>query len=209
MTSRRTVLKTALLGVAGLGLGCAPLEPRRRGAADPAAEAFLDDLQRRTFRYFWETTNPANGLAHDRYPRRSFASMAAVGFALTAYPIGVQRRYVDRGRGRRAGARDPALPRRCAAGRRPDRHDRASRLLLPFRRHGAGPALRADRIVDRRHRLAARRHAVLPGLFRPAGRARDRRAGRSHLCAGRLALGAAARAADLARLEPGGRFPPL
>jgi hypothetical protein len=64
--------------------------------ADPATEAFLDDLQRRTFRFFWETTNPANGLARDRFPTPSFASMAAVGFALTAYPIGVHRGFVPR-----------------------------------------------------------------------------------------------------------------
>ena len=48
-----------------------------------APDVFLDDVQRRTFQYFWDTTNPANGLARDRYPTPSFASMAAVGFALT------------------------------------------------------------------------------------------------------------------------------
>lgn len=97
MTSRRNFLKTGLLGLAGLGVGCTPYPPPGASARRPAGdEAFLDDLQRRTFRYFWETTNAANGLAHDRWPGRSFASMAAVGFALTAYPIGVQRGYVAR-----------------------------------------------------------------------------------------------------------------
>jgi hypothetical protein len=90
--TRRDFLSLAALGIAG---ACAPLE-RPGAGADPATDAFLEDVQRRTFRYFWDTTNPANGLAHDRYPTRSFASMAAVGFALTAYPIGVQRRFVDR-----------------------------------------------------------------------------------------------------------------
>ena len=94
MTDRRTFLKLAALGISGLGGGCAT--PNPAPARDSGDEAFLDDLQRRTFRFFWETTNPENGLAHDRYPTRSFASMAAVGFALTAYPIGVQRRFVTR-----------------------------------------------------------------------------------------------------------------
>jgi len=58
--------------------------------------AFLDSLQRDTFRYFWETTNPKNGLVPDRAPRPSFASIAAVGFGLTSYLVGVERGYVTR-----------------------------------------------------------------------------------------------------------------
>ena len=58
--------------------------------------AFLDSLQRDTFRYFWETTNPENGLVPDRVPRPSFASIAAVGFELTSYLVGVKRGYVTR-----------------------------------------------------------------------------------------------------------------
>jgi hypothetical protein len=64
-------------------------------AADPFADPFLGDLERRTFRFFWETANPRNGLIPDRYPTRSYASIAAVGFGLTAYPIGVQRGYIS------------------------------------------------------------------------------------------------------------------
>ncbi|MCU0453830.1 MAG: Tat pathway signal protein [Bacteroidetes bacterium] len=71
------------------------------GLADAAVDSafvandpFLDTLQHRTFRFFWDTTNPENGLAVDRYPTRSFSSVAALGFALTSYPIGIQRGYV-------------------------------------------------------------------------------------------------------------------
>ena len=46
--------------------------------------------------WFWQTTNPANGLTPDRWPTQSFSSVAAIGFALTAYPIGVERGYVGR-----------------------------------------------------------------------------------------------------------------
>lgn len=57
---------------------------------------FLDSLQKDTFRYFWETTNPENGLVPDRAPSNSFASIAAVGFGLTSYLVGVERGYVTR-----------------------------------------------------------------------------------------------------------------
>lgn len=84
-------------------VACAPAAvPEARGAARgslPAvrpAEAFLDTLQERTFRYFWETANPANGLVPDRWPTPSFSSVAAVGFGLTAYPVGVERGYITR-----------------------------------------------------------------------------------------------------------------
>ena len=93
VTNRRDFMK---LGALGLAAGLAAPAPGRDRPAAGADEAFLDDLQRRTFRFFWETSNPENGLARDRWPRPSFASMAAVGFALTAYPIGVQRRFVTR-----------------------------------------------------------------------------------------------------------------
>ena len=60
------------------------------------ATPFLDTVQARTFDFFWETTNPDNGLTPDRWPDPPFSSVAAVGFALTAYPIGVERGYVTR-----------------------------------------------------------------------------------------------------------------
>jgi hypothetical protein len=75
-------------------VSCAPDERNRTGAElwDP----FLDTLQYDTFRFFWETTNPVNGLVHDRYPTPAFSSVAAVGFGLTIYPIGVERGYITR-----------------------------------------------------------------------------------------------------------------
>jgi len=53
-------------------------------------------LQRRTFNFFWDLTPPANGLTPDRWPTEQFSSIAAVGFALTAYPVGVERAWITR-----------------------------------------------------------------------------------------------------------------
>lgn len=72
-----------------------PSAPSTHGLSD-AERALLDDLEQRTFRFFWETTDARTGLAPDRWPTPSFASIAAVGFALTAYPIGVERGWITR-----------------------------------------------------------------------------------------------------------------
>lgn len=66
------------------------------GQITPRQTAFLDTLEQRTFAWFWERTNATNGLAPDRWPTKSFSSVAAIGFALTAYPIGIERGYVTR-----------------------------------------------------------------------------------------------------------------
>ena len=62
----------------------------------PEDLAFLDDLERRTFFWFWDKANQANGLVPDREPAPSFSSVAAIGFGLTAYPIGVERGWITR-----------------------------------------------------------------------------------------------------------------
>ncbi|HSR13393.1 MAG TPA: Tat pathway signal protein, partial [Thermodesulfobacteriota bacterium] len=59
-------------------------------------EAFLEIVERDTFNFFWKTTNPRNGLTPDRFPDPPFSSIAGVGFALTAYPVGAKRGYVSR-----------------------------------------------------------------------------------------------------------------
>jgi len=59
-------------------------------------DPFLADVETRTFDYFWRTTDARTGLTPDRSPSPSFSSIAAVGFALTAYPVGVAEGYVSR-----------------------------------------------------------------------------------------------------------------
>ena len=55
-----------------------------------------DALQRVSFDYFLHETNPLNGLVVDKTIEGSPASIAAVGLALSAYPIGVERGFIKR-----------------------------------------------------------------------------------------------------------------
>lgn len=61
-----------------------------------ALPPLFQDIEKRTFQFFWDTTNEQNGMTPDRYPSRPFASIASIGFALTAYPIGIERGWVSR-----------------------------------------------------------------------------------------------------------------
>src|SRR5688572_7119509 len=92
---RRHARAVALLCAATLLSGCS-VTTSTGANVDRSAQAFLDTLALRTFHFFWNTTNAQNGLTPDRYPTRSFSSVAAVGFALTAYPVGVERGYITR-----------------------------------------------------------------------------------------------------------------
>jgi hypothetical protein len=58
--------------------------------------ARLDALQRHAFEYFLHETNPANGLVADKSVPGAPASIAAVGFALAAYLVGVERGWMTR-----------------------------------------------------------------------------------------------------------------
>jgi hypothetical protein len=59
-------------------------------------DPFLDTLQELSFRYFWDETNPANGLTADRAPSKPFCSIAANGFGLTCYLVGVEHKWITR-----------------------------------------------------------------------------------------------------------------
>ena len=71
--------------------------PSGRDVRSPQSEAaLLDDVEQRTFHFFWDLTDPNTHLIPDRAPTESFSSIAAVGFGLTAYGIGAERGYVTR-----------------------------------------------------------------------------------------------------------------
>jgi hypothetical protein len=66
---------------------------------------FIDDLQERSFRYFWEQADPNTGLVPDRArmdgsplpeSHRDVASIAATGFGLTSLCIAADRNWVRR-----------------------------------------------------------------------------------------------------------------
>ena len=99
--SRRAWLASALAGsVAGCAAGPAGNAPRAPMSGDQALPssdaALLDDLEQRTFAYFRDTTPLATGLAPDRWPRKSFASIAAVGFSLSAHVIAAGQGWTPR-----------------------------------------------------------------------------------------------------------------
>jgi hypothetical protein len=81
---------------AGARDGTAANQPASTYRLSPKEEAFLDQLERDTFRFFWEATPAATGLTPDRTPVGEVSSVAAVGFALTSYVVGVERGYVTR-----------------------------------------------------------------------------------------------------------------
>src|SRR4051794_29993473 len=68
----------------------------RASIAHTADEELLDRFQLAAFRYFAENANPANGLVADNTRSGSPCSIAVVGFALSCYPIGVERGWMSR-----------------------------------------------------------------------------------------------------------------
>ena len=62
----------------------------------PVAPAELDKLQRETFGYFLKEANPSNGLIADKTQPGAPSSIAAVGLALSSYPVGVVRGFMSR-----------------------------------------------------------------------------------------------------------------
>jgi hypothetical protein len=75
-----------------------------QGSFSAREEAFLEDLERRSFQFFWDQANPRTGLVLDRTRtdgsaadenHRAAASIAATGFGLTALCVAAEGRWVD------------------------------------------------------------------------------------------------------------------
>lgn len=96
----------AICLAAALATGCvSQLVPHRDVAEGPVLvqamgatqrDALLDDIERAHFQFFVDNSDPQTGLTKDRSTQGSAASIACSGFALTAYPIAVQRGWIDR-----------------------------------------------------------------------------------------------------------------
>ncbi len=100
MIDRRALLSRSSLLLAASAMPGTAAAQARKAAGTRTLPAFYADIEERTFRWFWETARRDNGLVPDRYPSWSFCSIASVGFALTAYPIGVERGWITRAEAR-------------------------------------------------------------------------------------------------------------
>ena len=101
----RQLIHVACLSIATLVIGACETQPTHSVVARPYVATspsprtlppLVDDLEHRTFDYFWELGSPVNGLVPDRWPTPSFSSIAAVGFGLTAYGVGAERGWISR-----------------------------------------------------------------------------------------------------------------
>ncbi|HEX7295937.1 MAG TPA: glucoamylase family protein [Pyrinomonadaceae bacterium] len=81
--------------------------PSQQRALSTADESFLEDLQHRSFQYFWEQADPNTGLVADRARadaspldanHQNVGSIASTGFGLTALCIGAERGWIERGK---------------------------------------------------------------------------------------------------------------
>jgi hypothetical protein len=68
-----------------------------KGARGNVRHRVFDEIQEESFSYFVHETNRRNGLVRDKTRRGWPASIAAVGMALTAFPVGVERGWLARG----------------------------------------------------------------------------------------------------------------
>ena len=142
-----------------------PWHPRHRGARDAA---LLDDVERRSFQFFWDLADPHTLLIPDRAPTPSFSSIAAVGFGLTAYGIGAERGYVTRAE---AAERTLATLRSLLAmrqGPEPRGVSGYKGFFYHFLDMKTGRALQDRRAVDDRHLAAHRRRALRAVVLRSA-----------------------------------------
>lgn len=69
------------------------------GKTGTAGKEFLNDLKQRTFRYFWDRADKTTYQIDDRYPTPRFTSIAATGFGLSSYLVGIENGYISRNQG--------------------------------------------------------------------------------------------------------------
>jgi len=92
-------LKTILISVCSLALSLTACQSGNQSAAttNSTSPSFhLDSLQARTFQYFWDLADAKNFQIPDRHPKKTFSSIAATGFGLTAYIVGIEDDLVTR-----------------------------------------------------------------------------------------------------------------
>src|SRR5580704_1907391 len=104
MILRPGISRRQLLRWSGQGIALAPLASMLGGLPECALaqpsrpysgtnDQLLDEIQRGSFKFFWNETNPKTGQVKDRAllngnDKRTMSSIAATGFGLTALCIG-------------------------------------------------------------------------------------------------------------------------
>ncbi|MEM9082026.1 MAG: glucoamylase family protein [Planctomycetota bacterium] len=75
-----------------------PIPPFRFSASD---EALLEEIQRASFLFLWESCDPETGMVYDRSAVSDVhvASVAGIGFQLAALPVAVERGWITRAEG--------------------------------------------------------------------------------------------------------------
>jgi hypothetical protein len=77
----------------------APQTSDSNSAISPDDDQFLEELERRSFQFFWDQSGPQSGLIRDRCnvftPDTGVASIAATGFGLTAICIAEKRGFIS------------------------------------------------------------------------------------------------------------------
>ncbi len=99
MDRRRFLMGTTVAGLVA-GFASPSLAQASRRSRIVPLDPEVDELQRRTFDWFVHVTDRGTGLTPDRWPAESFCSVAAVGFALTCWPVGVERGWMTRAEAR-------------------------------------------------------------------------------------------------------------
>lgn len=107
--NRRTFLTSATAAAVALARKSAWGVTKQAIARSADDEALLDDIARRSFRYFWEQADPHTGIVRGRArndgteyakERRDVGTTGGTGFALTALCIGAERGWVARAEAR-------------------------------------------------------------------------------------------------------------
>ena len=137
-------------------------------ATRPVADDDLDRLQRNAFSYFLHETDVATGLVRDSTHDGSPASIAAVGFALTAYPWPPRAASWSATEAAARDAHDASLLQQRPQGEQPDASGYHG-FFYHFLDMGSGRRAWDCEALDHRYRLSDGGRSDLRGVLRRPG----------------------------------------
>lgn len=94
-----TKITSIIITCALLLVGCNNGNNKTAKEVSNINKEFLNDLKHRTFNFFWDIMDGNTWQIPDRYPTESFTSVAATGFGLTSYLVGIKNNYITREEG--------------------------------------------------------------------------------------------------------------